>query len=84
MKHHHVTRLQEGQCTIEQGFVFNDILTNLERVADHCSNIAIDMIELYRGSFDTHGYLEDMRHQPSENFENYLNAYKEKYSIAHS
>ena len=57
MKQHHVTRLQSGLCTINQGFPFNDLITNYERVADHCSNIAIAMIELNQNDFDMHGYL---------------------------
>ena len=54
MKSHHVDRLQSGSCTLNQGFVFNDLLTNYERVADHCSNIAVAIIELESDSFDTH------------------------------
>ena len=53
MKSHHVDRLQSGACTLNQGFVFNDLLTNYERVADHCSNIAVAIIELESDSFDT-------------------------------
>ena len=53
MKSHHVDRLQSGSCTLNQGFVFNDLLTNYERVADHCSNIAVAIIELESDSFDT-------------------------------
>ena len=53
MKSHHVDRLQSGSCTLNLGFVFNDLLTNYERVADHCSNIAVAIIELESDSFDT-------------------------------
>ena len=51
LKLHHVDRLQKGVCTLSQGFVFNDLLTNFERVADHCSNIAVAMIELESDAF---------------------------------
>ena len=53
----HVERLQSGKCTIQNGFVLNDLLTNYERVSDHCSNIAVSLIETSAGSFDTHEYL---------------------------
>ena len=53
MKLHHVDRLQQGICTLHQGFVFNDLLTNYERVSDHCSNLAGAMIELEADAFDT-------------------------------
>ena len=81
MKLNHVTRIQTGRSTIAQGFVFNDLITNLERVSDHCSNIAVAMIELYAGSFDTHEYLGKVKQKRTENFERYFQAYKIKYSF---
>ena len=81
MKLNHVTRIQNGSSTIAQGFVFNDLITNLERVSDHCSNIAVAMIELYAGSFDTHEYLGRVKQKRTENFERYFQAYKIKYSF---
>ena len=53
-KRRHVERLQQATCTIKQGFVFNDLLTNIERVGDHCSNIALAMLELAGDEFNTH------------------------------
>ena len=79
MKLRHVNRLQNGQCTIVQGFAFNDLITNLERVSDHCSNIAVAMIELYIGSFDTHEYLGTVKEKRSRNYEPFFQAYKKKY-----
>lgn len=61
MKLHHVDRLQRGICKLDQGFVFNDLLTNYERVADHCSNLAVAMIELESASFDTHEYMISLK-----------------------
>lgn len=61
MQNRHVGRLQEGLCTIELGFIFSDLLTNFERVSDHCSNIAACIIELRHGSFDTHEYLNAIK-----------------------
>lgn len=81
MKLNHVGRLQSGRCTIDQGFVFNDLITNLERISDHCSNIAVAVIELYSGSFDTHEYLGQVKQKRTENFERYFNAYKKKYTF---
>ena len=81
MKLHHVDRLQAGQCTLAQGFVFNDLLTNYERVADHCSNIAVALIELDRDTFDTHEYLGSVRNMKSESFARYYDEYKAKYNL---
>ena len=71
MKLHHVDRLQKGLCTLGQGFVFNDLLTNYERVADHCSNIAVALIELESDSFDTHEYLNSLKELKSDMYERY-------------
>ena len=81
MKQHHVTRLQSGVCTINQGFPFNDLITNYERVADHCSNIAIAMIELNQDDFDMHGYLIDLKKQHAHRFDEYYKTYTEKYKF---
>ena len=81
MKQHHVTRLQSGACTISQGFPFNDLITNYERVADHCSNIAIAMIELNQDDFDMHGYLIDLKEQHAHRFDEYYKVYAEKYKF---
>ena len=53
----HVERLRSGRCSVEHGFVFSDILTNLERIADHCSNLAICIIELKQDEYNAHEYL---------------------------
>lgn len=81
MKSHHVDRLQSGSCTLNQGFVFNDLLTNYERVADHCSNIAVAIIELESDSFDTHEYLNSVRAMKSSSFARYYEAYKQEYHL---
>ena len=62
IKAHHIARLQTGSCSIEYGFVLDDLLTNYERVCDHCSNVAVAQIEVAQDSFDTHAYLNDLRH----------------------
>ena len=81
MKLHHVDRLKKGICTLNQGFPFNDLITNLERVADHCSNIAIAMIELNRDDFETHGYVINLKELHSHRFDEYYETYAEKYRI---
>ena len=61
-RHTTIARLQTGSCSIEYGFVLDDLLTNYERVCDHCSNVAVAQIEVAQDSFDTHAYLNDLRH----------------------
>ena len=81
MKSHHVDRLQSGACTLGQGFVFNDLLTNYERVADHCSNIAVAVIEVESDSFDTHEYLNSVKAMKDASFARYYDEYKKKYTF---
>ena len=57
----HIKRLQEGACTLELGFIWMDVLTSMERIADHCSNIAVSMIELSHDSLDQHAFLQGFR-----------------------
>lgn len=81
MKYHHIERLQKGQCTLLYGFVFDDLLTNFERIGDHCSNIAVAMIELDSDSFDTHEYINSLAAAHSHGFDEYYEEYSKKYSI---
>lgn len=81
IKLRHVDRLQSGYCSLSQGFVFNDLLTNCERVADHCSNISIAMIELHSNAYDTHGYVLDLKAQRSHDFDRLYAQFAEKYKI---
>ena len=81
MKSHHVERLQAGACTLLQGFIFTDLTTNFERVADHCSNIAVAIIELESDSFDTHEYLKSVREMKDASFARYYKEYQEKFAI---
>ncbi|MBO4452628.1 MAG: PhoU domain-containing protein, partial [Clostridia bacterium] len=80
-KTRHIERLQAGECTIVQGFVLNDLLTNFERVSDHCSNIAAAMIELEADEFDTHRYLGSVKQKRSEDFERYYNEFRNVYNF---
>ena len=81
MKLRHVERLQRGQCTIVLGFVFNDLITSFERISDHCSNIAVALIELDSGLFDTHEYLGQIREKRSPDFERYYTDFRKKFSL---
>ena len=81
MKMHHIDRLQKGICTLHHGFVFNDLLTNLERVSDHCSNIAVAMIELESESFDAHEYINSLIEVRSHCFDEYYEEYSRKYVL---
>ena len=57
----HIERLQNGGCTIEAGFIWSDLLNNLERVSDHCSNIAGCVVEMAQGNLDLHHYLKNIK-----------------------
>ena len=81
MKHRCVDRLTKGVYTRQNSFVFNDLIGNYERVSDHCSNLAVAMIELGHDAFDTHNYLEDLMSRKDEEFDRYYDIYKEKYSF---
>ena len=81
IKLNHINRLQAGKCTIQQGFVLSDILTNYERVSDHCSNIAVAMIELSKSAFDTHEYLDKLKAMDDPEFRKMFTEYKQKYAI---
>lgn len=62
IKVRHIQRLRRGECTLQLGFILNDLLTNLERISDHCSNIAVCVIEEFNSEMDTHAYLHDLKH----------------------
>jgi len=81
IKLNHVDRLREGTCKFDSGFVLNDMLNSFERIADHCSNIAVAMIELEDQSFDTHAYLRTIKRQNSDSFAVLLEEFREKYRI---
>ncbi len=76
----HIRRLRHGECSIEMGFVLADMLTNFERVSDHCSNVAVAVIEVDHNAFDTHHYLHDVKHGNADFQHAYAN-YLEKYSL---
>ena len=81
LKSRHIRRLQEGKCTIELGFVLSDILTNYERISDHCSNIAVCQIQIDHDTMVTHEYLEDVKTSGSPKYTGYYNDYKSRYIL---
>lgn len=81
IRKNHIQRLQAGICTIELGFILSDLLTNLERISDHCSNIASAIVEMEKGSFSIHGLTHRMKFLGSEEYEADFRFFKEKYSL---
>ena len=80
LRNRHILRLQKGECTIELGFVWSDLLTSLERVADHCSNIAGCVIEMSHDSLHVHEYLDNVK-AGSPGFRKAYDAYARKYAL---
>lgn len=78
LRSNHIMRMQKGECTIEAGFIWSDLLTNLERVSDHCSNIAGCVIEMSRDEMNLHNYLSSIRHDSPE-FAELYKEYSKKY-----
>lgn len=83
LKVRHIQRLRDGLCTIELGFVFSDITTNYERVADHCSNIALSILQLNNEeNFDAHEYIEQLKSNENEAFREKYQSYKMQYNVS--
>lgn len=81
IKNAHIERLQAGKCTIQTGFILNDLLNNFSRISDHCSNIAVALIETSDNSFETHAYLTDVKNGSDEQYKHLFADYSKKYSI---
>ena len=81
VKNRHIERLRKGICTIELGFILSDLGTNLERVADHCSNLAICTIEAAEGAFDMHRYTSRIKKYDVDEFEQKERGFEAKYSL---
>ena len=81
LKNRHVERLREGICTIELGFILQDLLTNFERVSDHCSNIAVCLIQIKDNSMDTHEYMNELKKLEKSEFMDEFNRYRSKYAL---
>lgn len=81
VKKRHIKRLRKGKCTIEMGFVLSDITTNYERVSDHCSNIALCLLQLNESSFDTHEYQDNITSKDNVVFMSEVKRLKEHYQL---
>ena len=81
IKQRHINRLRKGRCTIETGLILEDIMTNFERVSDHCSNIAVCMIEVRDNGFETHGYLEHLTNEDNPQFAKECRDYYKQYQL---
>ena len=79
MKLGHIRRLQNGACTLEMGFILNDLINNFERVAAHCSNVALAVLELRYADLQFHDYARDVRQGDQPEFRKWLAFYKDKY-----
>lgn len=81
VKARHIKRLSKGKCTIDMGFILSDIITNYERIADHCSNIAVGLIEINHDGYDVHEYLNTLKADGNDEFREKYLACKEKYKL---
>ena len=80
-KKRHIKRLREGKCTIEMGFVLSDLVTNFERVSDHCSNIAVCILQIHENVFDTHEYMDIMKAKDNVAFKEEVKQYQMLYAL---
>lgn len=80
LKSRHLKRIEEGACSVSQGFVYLDLINALERIADHCSSLAVSVIELESGEYNVHEYTRDLKAGDKDFVEN-LDSYLEKYSL---
>lgn len=82
LKNRHIARMQQGVCSLEKGFIYLDVLTNLERISDHCSNVAVCLIEMQHDSFDTHEYLNNLKASGEMEYTKMYDAYRKKYALS--
>lgn len=82
VKKRHIKRLRKGKCTIDLGLVLADVAANYERVADHCSNLAVYMIQMEDNSIEAHEYMNTLTEESREQFQQMQEAYKEKYQLS--
>ena len=81
IKSGHISRLRQGDCTMELGFILSDLLTNYARISDHCSNIAVCVIEIATDSFESHEYLNKVKTGGEAEFNELYETYQQKYAI---
>ena len=81
MRFNHVDRLTKGECTILNGYIFNDLIGNYERISDHCSNTAATLIEMEEGVFGLHTYTNEVKDRHTHNFEENYKFFSETFSL---
>lgn len=81
IRQRHIMRLRDGKCTIELGFILADISTNLERVSDHCSNIAVCLLQTNGREFDSHAYVDGLKTGGNEVFASRVAQYRKQYQL---
>lgn len=81
LKSRHITRLKNGKCEMKQGFAFNNILTDFERIGAHCSNVALALLEVEAEDFDTHEYQKSIRETNNELYTSFYEDYEERFNI---
>lgn len=81
LKSRHINRLKNGKCEMKQGFAFNNILTDFERIGAHCSNVAVALLEIEAEDFDTHEYQKSIREMNNELYTSLYEDYEERYNI---
>lgn len=81
LKKRHIKRLRKGKCTIEMGFILSDVTTSYERVADHCSNIAVSLLEISEDGFETHEYLDMLKQTDDPEFRENVKRFQKRYVL---
>lgn len=81
LKSNHIDRVGRQECTLENGFVFNDLIVDYERIADHCSNVALDVLETEEDTLHTHEFHKTLEYRQDERYRSLFKEYKEKYAI---
>ena len=81
LKSNHIDRVSRQECTLENGFVFNDLIVDYERIADHCSNVALDVLESEEDTLHAHEFHKTLEYRQDERYRNMFKEYKEKYSV---
>lgn len=80
LKNMHLKRVEEGSCSVDQGFLYLDLVSSMEHIADHCADLAVSMIELESGDYNIHSYISDIKESDKDFIEN-LDSHLEKYSL---
>ncbi len=81
VKKRHIKRLRKGKCTIEMGFILSDVTTSYERVADHCSNIAVSLLEIHDDGFETHQYMDMLKKEDNREFNENVKRFQQRYLL---